>query len=743
MWSLDERGRSDLAGKLKSSPLFVSFRSQFPSIETACLVVLAGLLIWKGIFPAWRALNTDFPNYYLVARLTREGYSLNRIYDWVWLQRIKDHWGLDQDLVGFAGLTPFSALPVLPLSFYSAIVAKRLWIVANILFLSGTVESLSRVTSLGRRRIWILCLLAISPLRTSFLYGQMHLLVLLLLALAYLFHRRGRPIACGACLSIAGVLKVYPLLFGAYFLWKGRRREVLAMFCSTLLLLGIGWACMGGPVIHTYLTEVLPRSLQGEVLDPYSARAASGAAFFHRLFIFEPQLNPMPALNSPLLYAMLYPLWQIAVLLPLFSSISPGSRRPDTEQLEWAAVIFSLLVLSPVPASYHFVVMSFSVVLLVDVLARRQERGRVAIVLALYLSVSMIEFSPVAATDRFSLLTLLAFARLWIEMLLWVFFVLCLRRKYAPLRVFRSSRRAWLLGLSLALWIAGFVGYRRHFAYLEQDISRRMPLQAHTYLATGLRAQSDGYLFTAMVPGGYHVLDQRGSEVRADNQKEDRADQLSFAIGESYPFTLLELADTTGSRIVAARSTTANLENAPRSWRQLPNAESPAISPDGATVAFIREERGKGELWLAGVQTESGGASMAKPPAQIVANTYDVRDVTFASSGSIVFTAKVGGKTSIYKVTPGNQPSMFLSEDDDVASPQISSDGRLVAYRRMVHRRWQLATLDLVTNQKRYLTSGDCNAYSPTWMNRRTIGYATDCGRGLGLTALAEVEVGP
>src|SRR5215475_12345339 len=157
------------------------------SLETALCVALAALLFWKAVLPAWRVLNTDFPNYYLVARLLREGYSLDRVYDWIWLQRIKDHWGLAQSLVGFAGLTPFSALPIFPLSFFSALTAKRIWIILNLLFLAGSVELLHRSTSLGRRRIWLLSLLAVLPLRTSFLYGQMHLLVFFLLVLAWYF----------------------------------------------------------------------------------------------------------------------------------------------------------------------------------------------------------------------------------------------------------------------------------------------------------------------------------------------------------------------------------------------------------------------------------------------------------------------------------------------------------------------------------------------------------------------------
>jgi hypothetical protein len=170
---------------------------------------------------------------------------LDRIYDWIWLQRIKDHWGLDQTLVGFAGLTPFSALPVVPFSIFSPIVAKRLWILTNVLFLCSSVELLSRVTSLGRRRIWLLALLAVFPLRTSFLFGQMHLLVLFLLVSAYYFHRKGRQIACGVCLSIAGVLKIYPLLLGGYFLWKRQWRPAFAMLGATLLFVGVGYLWFG------------------------------------------------------------------------------------------------------------------------------------------------------------------------------------------------------------------------------------------------------------------------------------------------------------------------------------------------------------------------------------------------------------------------------------------------------------------------------------------------------------------
>jgi hypothetical protein len=33
--------------------------SPLPLLESACLVLLAGLLLWKGIIPGWRALNME------------------------------------------------------------------------------------------------------------------------------------------------------------------------------------------------------------------------------------------------------------------------------------------------------------------------------------------------------------------------------------------------------------------------------------------------------------------------------------------------------------------------------------------------------------------------------------------------------------------------------------------------------------------------------------------------------------
>ena len=127
---------------------------------------------------------------------------------------------------------------------------------------------------------------------------------------------------------------------------------------------------------------------------------------------------------------------------------------------------------------------------------------------------------------------------------------------------------------------------------------------------------------------------------------------------------------------------------------------------------------------------------------QLTGDGYDVRNFTLAPSGWIVFAAKHRGHTSLFQWVPGGSPREFLQNLVEVDSPAISPDERLFAFTRRIRNRWQLEYVNSQTGAEQTLTQGDCNAYSPEWMDAHQLVYATDCGRGLGLTALATVRVG-
>jgi len=127
---------------------------------------------WKAFIPAWRSLNSDFPNYYLAARLYRQGYPIERVYDWVWFQRQKDHAGVERPHVSFDPNPPTCVLPVLPLSSLPPLAAKRCWLLVNLALLGSVGLLLNGITQLGPRRTAIVIFLSLDALRMIFLYGQ-------------------------------------------------------------------------------------------------------------------------------------------------------------------------------------------------------------------------------------------------------------------------------------------------------------------------------------------------------------------------------------------------------------------------------------------------------------------------------------------------------------------------------------------------------------------------------------------
>ena len=258
--------------------------------EWMLLALLVAYLGVRTLPRAWRTLNTDFPNYYLTARLTREHYDTSRIYEWIWVQRQKDHRDIDQRIVGMVPITPFSTLVVWPLTSMSALSAKHCWLVLNLVLLFGTLALLRSLTHLPWRRVALVAALSF-PLQVNFLFGQYYILLLFLLAFSCWLYVRQRRFLAGVLVGLASGLKIFPILYLVYF----ARKKDLKAFVGTVVggvgtvvvsLLVFGWQ-----LNRTYLTQVLPAALRGEGLDPYNLKAASLSSLLHRLFLYEPQLK--------------------------------------------------------------------------------------------------------------------------------------------------------------------------------------------------------------------------------------------------------------------------------------------------------------------------------------------------------------------------------------------------------------------------------------------------------------------
>ena len=712
-----------------------------PSVEYVLLAGLVAIFLYYGFVPAWKSLNTDFPNYYLAARLYHQGYPLEKLYNWTWMQRQKDYAGIQRPIVTFTPLTPFSLLPVLPLSSLPPLEAKHCWLVINLLLLAFTGFLLCRLTRLGARRVAILMFLAIVPLRTNFLFGQEYVLLLFLLVLAAYFYLRGRPIACGSVLAIAAALKIFPALFVLFLIRKKQWRNAIALCAGSCALWIVSIGLFGFETVRTYIMEVLPWPLRGQSLDPYALDWNSFTALLHRLFIAEPELNPHPLIHALLPYAILQPTCQALIVLPFLWLLSPTRSGVMRDKMEWAAYTALLLILSTSPASYDFSLLILTAILALDYLSVKVRRGEATALVLLY---AFTCFPVYKWAPRFpqGWEIILAMPRLWGMTGLWIcILVIMTRKEYGAVRPRLRSMETGVFAIIFIALIALGAGINRSRLKGQfTNYATRLVSTPGSQFAGEPAVAGETIMFTKMVRQGYRteILDQ------------GTLSQLTFESDSFHPasvpgssFAWVELASR-HSQIVRV-SLNGNDRVAGDRYIEADNAGKPAISFDGKWLAFIREKTGRGSLWIKQLRSAQRDNIGLAGERQLSPPDLDVLDTAFYGTGRIVFSARRrDGQPALFVTDPS--ANRILPEDPGLPKryPAASPDGRWLAFSQLEGSYWQLWVQNVSTREEQRLTNSDCNSVAPAWYpDSKSLVYATDCGRGYGLTALCRIQVTP
>jgi len=739
--------------------------------EYLLLMVLLAGFVWQGLIPGWRSLNTDFSNYYLASRLYRQGYPVKHFYDYVWFQRQKDHAGVEQPHVAFIPWPPPSILPFLPLSSLPPLVAKRWWMVFNLLLLGGAVSLLNSIVQLGPRRVVIIVFLAIDALRTNFMFGQEHCLVAFLLALATFFYFRGSTASAGATLACGAALKIYPALFLFYFLRKKQWRAISGLLLCALALGLVSLALFGFGTLRYYTIELLPRSLAGEVIDPYNIHWSSFTALLRRLFILEPELNPHPLVHLPLAFAVLQPMCQALLFVPTLWLVSSSRGAPSKEELEWGTYIVLLLILSTNPAPYHFCALIVAGVLATNYLLESTQRAQAYFLLVLYglvcLPVHHAWPGPLTAWQTFQVyLRLGALTALWL-VLLWAL----TSRQPEGHRVRLKSREAAAFGiLLLALMAAGASANLLHMNGLFANYANRLVVRKDSTIATEPSVAGEQVFFTTMVRSGYSIASLDRGSVTDIPLGSDAFHLTASEAGEAWVelasassrvarFTLRDLpfesslepsspprmGSGTHIRYAAPQLGRGTIVGPDGAAVEAEDAEQPVVSLDGKWLAFIRETRGRGGLWFKELLPKANTASADAVEWQAGDEKCDVLEAAFFPDDRIVFAAQVNSLAALFAldlITRRISPLSISSQP--TRYPAVSPDGQWLAYSQNEKGSWQLWVMSFPTGEKRRLTVGDCNSIAPAWFgDSKTLVYATDCGRGLGMTALCRVRAVP
>jgi hypothetical protein len=688
-------------------------------IERGILFLLLVYLCVHTMPRAWGKLNTDFPDYYTAARLAHDGYDASRMYEWVWLAREKDHRAIDYPAVGLIPSTPFSTLVMWPLTGLPPLAAKHVWILVNLALLAPLCWMLRSMTGLTYQRIALVFALSF-PLHRNLLYGQFYIFLLFLIAAACWGYLRGKYALAGALVGIAGVCKIFPILLVVFFVQRRAWRALILAAVTSLTAIAVSIAIFGWNVHRTYLHEILPWALHGEGLPPYATLSASISSILHYLFLSEPQWNPHPWRYSPLCYALL-PALQALAFAPAILLIRSKDRTRERILLEWSAILVASLAISTLPASYNFVLIALPVCVLGAQLLERKWYGWLMALIIVYVGIGFPMPSP-SKTMGPAILLYAPRLPLMFSLLMGIY-VLLWRERPPGNSSWEWTQYAWMAALVSSAVLSTHATFRRERA-VRQEYAYRMPLQTKAFLAASPISVGADIRYLAFTGAGYQVETSRGSAVWSDPSSDD-----ALSIAGDSDHIWVERALSPYSRIVELRDPSRVVIN---------NARDPILSADHRSMAFVRDDHGRGELMVRrDFQSVTASESALTPPS------LNVYEASLLSEEEYAFSAADGSHWPQIYLSDAGHRNMPLGLGES-RYPALSPDGHWLAYSHLEDGAWNLWLRDERTGATRRVADLPCNQIQPAWEDdSKTLLYGTDCGRSLWLTAVARRRVVP
>ncbi len=133
---------------------------------------------------------------------------------------------------------------------------------------------------------------------------------------------------------------------------------------------------------------------------------------------------------------------------------------------------------------------------------------------------------------------------------------------------------------------------------------------------------------------------------------------------ESAGIIYVEFSDQTGSDIM----TVSPQDKTPKVWLRTPfNEPSARVSPDGRSMAFISDESGAAELYVAPFDRPRDSVRLTSGGARLPAWSGDGREIYF-----------LRGRREMFAVTPTGEPVHLFTTTADILDYDVAPDGRFL-----------------------------------------------------------------
>lgn len=273
---------------------------------------------------------------------------------------------------------PTAVLLGLPFGRWSYADALFAWNLLGVACLVGAVLLLTcSQRPLAWQRLLILpALLLLSPhLASQFIYGQLSLILLLLLTgagVAYVANRRG---LAGALIGVAAAVKVFPAVLGWLFLVRRDTRGLIGVIGGFGIATAITCGVLGTAAYRDYLRDVLPEALGWRS----AATNSSIPGLWSKLFDPGPRGgHVVPLRVDPLLARGLTALCA-GVILAAWGWMIVRSQDERDRQIAFAVGCLAMLLLSPIAWEHYTILLLPALVYLWNGAEHNGER-RLAIV---------------------------------------------------------------------------------------------------------------------------------------------------------------------------------------------------------------------------------------------------------------------------------------------------------------------------------------------------------------------------
>lgn len=384
---------------------------------SAVIFYLMSILFVLFVFvPSVKKINTDFPNYYVSSNMLLDGKDLKTAYDNVEFNRQLLLYGIDNQIVSFMPYPPVNAILFLPIAGLEPLTAKLVWNVFNAFLLLMSIYVIRKLTNFDFYTVGIIFFLSAYALTNNFMFGQAYLLVVLCLCLSVYYMVRGKDVFSGLFMALSIVLKFYTVFFIFLFIFKKRLKLLFYTLAIGIIIYIPVILITGVDVNLFYYSKLIFRLSDGWVGTAYAIEYQSFLTLLHKLFSYEPMLNPHPLINSMIMFYVFKYLFICGILS---ASLSYLVKPNENIKLEISLFCIISLLFLPLNASYQFIVLIPAIIFLCEYYMKDKDYIMIGWLLFILLFINSPAEIWVANKVKDSALFILGYIKLFALMYLW------------------------------------------------------------------------------------------------------------------------------------------------------------------------------------------------------------------------------------------------------------------------------------------------------------------------------------